>query len=731
MSSRPELNAHKFFADRFAAVLAQQGNSPRQVSSMGFGALAITDGSPFAAAASAAVPSATASPVAVTTSLSSGQQEVRPAPVGLSHTSGRTATVVEIDDDDEEMDGGEEVVGDRRGEETGVLVGDGETGGADDDDEMGEEEEESFDIDLGDEELFEDRDGWLAELRALSPVRVTEGSPELRVKILGSNGRKQLAYMEKLAEVKSEKRRRSPSAHDEVTPPSAKRVKETPRSSTGQAELFPSPSHEPGSARKASLREQDRLWKLFIDERERWEVASIDESCDRCRREIITYGRAKWPCLRPVKPHNRGSRCASCTSGPCSFCPPNTARDIPPRSFAPLGPSYTPSTAVRRRLPTMQDGDYPSRSPAANFSSPGPTSPSPAARRPPTSPVAGPSRLPATPSAGSSRCTPRRASSAALWPSTPVAGPSHLPAVPSAASAASSRPTRSRPPPVSTQGDSLPSLPPALGTRSRQPSVPPATGLSTPAPPVKTPPSKSSKGKSKKKAVQFEPAVVDNESTQLPGEIPPPLDHPTIALDPPIPEEEKQLATFRSVIIGLTTQLQANRRDTAKLDEYCVKLVSAMNSLSRTMATLVNTSDIGPTARTELARVSRELTTDMNDFYRNLFDSPFLLNPTEYILPPTLDWLKPSQPARLSSQDAAFLEILTLPADCLRTLRQLWKLPSLSLARDPALHTAHILAFNTAWKETRALQRVVPPKATEGNSAGGPASGNGEQGGSL
>ncbi|EIW70176.1 hypothetical protein TREMEDRAFT_61940 [Tremella mesenterica DSM 1558] len=615
MSSRPELNAHNFFADRFAAVLAQQGNSPRQVSSMGFGALAITDGSPSAAAASAAVPSATASPAAVTTPLSSGQQEVRPAPVGPLQALGQSATVVEIDDDDEEMDGDEEVAGVRRGEETGVLVDDGETGGADDDDEMGEvdEDEEILSVDLGDPALFEDRETWVSDLEKLSHFfREETGCVQEK--------------MDALAEFKAKKRRRSPSAHDEVTPPSVKRVKETLRSSTGQAELFPSPSHEPGSARKASLREQDRLWKLFIDERERWEVASIDESCDRCRREIITYGRAKWPCLRPVKPHNRGSRCASCTSGPCSFCPPNTARDIPPRPSAPLGPPYTPSAAVRRRLPTAQDGDYPSRSPSANFSSPGPTSPSPAVRCPPNSPVAGPSRLPATPSAGSSRRSPRRAPSASLQPSTPMAGPSRLPATPSAGP---SRPTRSRPTPVSTEEESPLSLPPALGTRSRQPSAPPASGLSTPAPPVKTPP-KSSKGKGKKKkAVQFEPAVVENESTQLPEEIPPSLDHPTIALDPRIPEEDKQLATFRSVIIGLTAQLQANRRDTAKLVEYCVKLVSAMNTLSRTMATLVNSSDIGPLGRTELARVSRELTTDMSDFYRNLFDSPYLLNPTD------------------------------------------------------------------------------------------------------
>ncbi|EIW68477.1 hypothetical protein TREMEDRAFT_63647 [Tremella mesenterica DSM 1558] len=124
-----------------------------------------------------------------------------------------------------------------------------------------------------------------------------------------------------------------------------------------------------------------------------------------------------------------------------------------------------------------------------------------------------------------------------------MAGPSRLPATPSAGP---SRPTRSRPTPVSAQEGSPLSLPPALGTRSRQPSVPPASGLSTPAPPVKTPP-KSSKGKGKKKkAVQFEPAVVENESTQLPEEIPPALDHPTIAFDPRIPEEDKQLATFRS-----------------------------------------------------------------------------------------------------------------------------------------------------------------------------------------
>ncbi|EIW73011.1 hypothetical protein TREMEDRAFT_59173 [Tremella mesenterica DSM 1558] len=272
-------DAYRSFVDRFSAALSQQRNTPRQVLSMGLGALAITDGSPSAAAASAVAPSVAVPPAEATAPLSFGQQEVRPAPVGLLQTPGCTATVVEINDDDEmmvsdeETDGDEEMDGDRCGEEMDVGVDDGG--------EMGEEDDESFDIDLGGEELCEDRDEWLAELRTLGPVRVTKGSPELCVRMLGSNGKKQVAYMAKLAEVKSEKRRCSPSVHDEVTPPSAKRVKETPRSFPGQAEPSPPTSHETGSARKASLRAQERLWQKFIDERERWEVASIDESCDR------------------------------------------------------------------------------------------------------------------------------------------------------------------------------------------------------------------------------------------------------------------------------------------------------------------------------------------------------------------------------------------------------------------------------------------------------------------
>ncbi|EIW68901.1 hypothetical protein TREMEDRAFT_62618 [Tremella mesenterica DSM 1558] len=328
-------------------------------------------------------------------------------------------------------------------EEMDDVVDDEKTGGAGDDEEMGDvddiketggvvDDEDTGLLDVSGELASVDRAARVAELKALSPIRITRGSPEARI------------------------------------------------------------------------------------------IGQYSDGNKRINREIITYGRKRWPCLRPVKPHNCGSRCASCTSGPCSFCPPNTARDIPPRTsappptardvlatpFVPSAPPYTPSAVVLCRVPTAQDKEFSSPSPSANFSSPGPTSPSPAVHRPPSSPVAGPSRLPATPSAGPSRRTPRCASPAVPRPSTPVAGPSHLPTTPSSAL---SRPTRSRPTPASTQEDSPLTLPPALGTRSRQPSVPPATGLSTPALPVQTPPSKSPKGKGKKKkAVQFESAVVEN-----------------------------------------------------------------------------------------------------------------------------------------------------------------------------------------------------------------------------
>ncbi|EIW72446.1 hypothetical protein M231_07691 [Tremella mesenterica] len=147
-----------------------------------------------------------------------------------------------------------------------------------------------------------------------------------------------------------------------------------------------------------------------------------------------------------------------------------------------------------------------------------------------------------------------------------------------------------------------------------------------------------------------------------------------------------------------------------------MRLVSTLNALSTSIATVVNSSDVGPSSRTELARVSREQLTSMNDFCRTLYETPFVLNPVEFELPPTLDWLKTSKPSRLSSQDAAFLNVLVLPLECLRTLRQLWKSPSLTAARDPSLHAAHIGALNAAWKEAWAIRRVG--QANRGNNSG-------------
>ncbi|RXK34626.1 hypothetical protein M231_08118 [Tremella mesenterica] len=299
MSTRQQLDAYQSFVERYAAALSQQRNPPRQVSSMGFGALAITDGSPTVAApqaagAFAAVPSAPVSPATVPTPLSSGQQEVRPAPVGPSQAPGQFATVVEIEDDDEEAVGDVQMDGDRRGEEMDVVVeGDEEKGGADDDDEMGDvvDGEETGGVDDGegmggvdDVEEADDRAARVAALKALSPIRIIRGSPELRIYGQYSDGNKRVEYAHHLEQVKAEKRRRSSPAQDETPLPSAKRTKGTRSSpSPDLEEMSPPPVKETGSARKASLREQERLWKLFTDERERWEVASVEESCDRCR----------------------------------------------------------------------------------------------------------------------------------------------------------------------------------------------------------------------------------------------------------------------------------------------------------------------------------------------------------------------------------------------------------------------------------------------------------------
>ncbi|EIW71784.1 hypothetical protein TREMEDRAFT_60699 [Tremella mesenterica DSM 1558] len=465
MASDRDLNIGKAFEGTLCSTLARMSApSPRQVSSIGLGSLAITDGSASPAAAGTSVGVAP-TPSSVPASLS--QHEAQPARPGLSPTLGRTTTVVEIgSDEDEDM-------------------GEGERVEADDEMEGGEDMPEDGGSKVSDTSL-------VARILAMSPIHIDEkGSPEIYVRGQNSNGYVHVAYYKEQARVKAEKEQKRGQTSDTVDnapPPSAKKAKGArPSSSTsGQA----------GSPRTA--RDKNTLWNLFAAERDQWEVCSVEESCDRCRREIVTYGRKSWPCLRPVKPHNRGSRCASCTTGPCSFFPGNPARGFPPRStdHSPLPPPInwgspssnpfmvqstpaTPSPSMRRRLPTANDDGFPSPVPLANLASSRPSPPTVGSSRP----------LLADEDIERLTCPPSPA----------VAGPS--------------RPTPRRSP----------------GSR------------------------------------------------------------PT------------------------ATPSAADRKDMSALIEYNMRLVSALNALSTSIATVVNSSDVGPSSRTELARVSREQLTTMND----------------------------------------------------------------------------------------------------------------------
>ncbi|EIW70137.1 hypothetical protein TREMEDRAFT_61897 [Tremella mesenterica DSM 1558] len=310
------------------------------------------------------------------------------------------------------------------------------------------------------------------------------------------------------------------------------------------AATLPSPRGEPSPKRvKRSLREEEYLWEKMKSEPGRWIAVGVDEACDRCRREIITYNRPNWPCLKAVRPHNKALRCASCTSGPCSFCPVSSARDIPPRPFdaSPLPPPQTPASVPRSRVPSSSLRSVRRTSPSSRSSPPSPS------------------------------------------PFVPVAGPSHLPAAPPSSSR---RPSASRP---SAPRPSSPVVasPPAHGTRSRRPSAPPATPAAAPVTESpaskKTPKSslKKSKGKRKEKEVVFEAGDVEDETTQRAGPSVPRLSfvHPRISLDPRIPEDEKELATYRSLVLGLTTQLDVARRDTSLLLDFSTRQANALNNL--------------------------------------------------------------------------------------------------------------------------------------------------------
>ncbi|EIW70488.1 hypothetical protein TREMEDRAFT_60993 [Tremella mesenterica DSM 1558] len=439
----------------------------------------------------------------------------------------------------------------------------------------------------------------------------------------------------------------------------------------------PSPRGEPSPKRvKRSLREEEYLWEKMKSEPGRWIAVGVDEACDRCRREIITYNRPNWPCLKAVRPHNKALRCASCTSGPCSFCPVSSARDIPPRPFdaSPLPPPQTPASVPRSRVPSSSLRSVRRTSPDLR---PSPPSPSPFA------PVAGPSRLPAVPPSSS-----RRPSASA----------------PSASRPSASRPSASRP---SAPRPSSPVVasPPAHSTRSRRPSVPPASSAAPPVTPPsasqKTPKSslKKSKGKSKEKEVAFNDGDVENEDTQRAGPSAPRLSlvHPRISLDVRIPEDEKEFATYRSLVLGLTTQLEAARNDTSLLLDFSSRQANALNNLTAALVDVVNTGALDDEARTRLADVSRRGLTEIADVRRRLFDTPFLVTPMAYEPPPSLDWLGRRSNSRVPASAQTALDLLSLPFECLRTIRSLWRTPSMQAARDVQDFGDFFGAMNRAW----------------------------------
>ncbi|EIW65691.1 hypothetical protein TREMEDRAFT_66288 [Tremella mesenterica DSM 1558] len=383
-----------------------------------------------------------------------------------------------------------------------------------------------------------------------------------------------------------------------------------------------SPRGEPSPKRaKRSLREEEYLWNKLESEPGRWVAVGVDEACDRCRREIITYNRPNWPCLKAVRPHNKALRCASCTSGPCSFCPVSSARDIPPRpsDSSPFPPPQTPASVPRSRVPPSSLRSVRRTSPDLR---PSPPSPSPFA------PVAGPSRLPAVPPSSSRR--------------------------PSASAPSASRPSASRP---------------------------------------------SAPRKSKEKEVAFNDGDVENEDTQRAGPSAPRLSlvHPRISLDVRIPEDEKEFATYRSLVLGLTTQLEAARNDTSLLLDFSSRQANALNNLTAALVDVVNTEALDDEARTRLADVSRRSLTEIADVRRRLFDTPFLVTPMAYEPPPSLDWLGRRSSSRVPASAQTALDLLSLPFECLRTIRSLWRTPSMQAARDVQDFGDFFGAMNRAW----------------------------------
>ncbi|EIW65427.1 hypothetical protein TREMEDRAFT_66591, partial [Tremella mesenterica DSM 1558] len=143
--------------------------------------------------------------------------------------------------------------------------------------------------------------------------------------------------------------------------------------------------------------------------------------------------------------------------------------------------------------------------------------------------------------------------------------------------------------------------------------------------------------------------------------------------------------------------LEAARNDTSLLLDFSSRQANALNNLTAALVDAVNTGALDDGARTRLADVSRRSLTEIADVRRRLFDTPFLVTPMAYEPPPSLDWLGRRSSSRVPASAQTALDLLSLPFECLRTIRSLWRTPSMQAARDVQDFGDFFGAMNRAW----------------------------------
>ncbi|RXK34946.1 hypothetical protein M231_07792 [Tremella mesenterica] len=99
--------------------------------------------------------------------------------------------------------------------------------------------------------------------------------------------------------------------------------------------------------RSGTVRTSASLLALLAAQPGRWELAPKGEECERCRDEQSRH--SNFPCVRPCGT-NRGTRCASCTSGVCSFLPPSPAKQRNVSTTSRSSPVARPPPAARRSV---------------------------------------------------------------------------------------------------------------------------------------------------------------------------------------------------------------------------------------------------------------------------------------------------------------------------------------------------------------------------------------------